>query len=218
MIPEVLRAEAQFRLLFAGQVLSIVGDRVMLVAVAVRGARGRRRRRTVGLVVGAQLVPFLVFALYRRGDLSDRADRRRVLIASDVLRLAVQAVAATLLLTGNATPLVLGVLAALYGSADAFFQPAFTGLLPQTVSHPGQLQPANALRGLSFSVLGDRRARDRPVCSSPSTARAARWRSTRSRSGSAWPFLLRLRPPRGRARRRGDAAAVPAARCARAGA
>jgi hypothetical protein len=44
------------------------------------------------------------------------------------------------------------VLAALYGTADAFFQPAFTGLLPQTVSHPGQLQPANALRGLSFSV------------------------------------------------------------------
>ena len=45
-----------------------------------------------------------------------------------------------------------GVLAALYGTADAFFQPAFTGLLPQTVSHAGQLQPANALRGLSFSV------------------------------------------------------------------
>jgi MFS family permease len=44
------------------------------------------------------------------------------------------------------------VLAALYGTADAFFQPAFTGLLPQTVSHPGQLQQANALRGLSFSV------------------------------------------------------------------
>ena len=49
-------------------------------------------------------------------------------------------------------PVTLGVLAALYGTADAFFQPAFTGLLPQTVSHAGQLQPANALRGLSFSV------------------------------------------------------------------
>ena len=31
---------------------------------------------------------------------------------------------------------MLGMLAALYGTADAFFQPAFTGLLPQTVSHP----------------------------------------------------------------------------------
>ena len=86
------------------------------------------------------------------GVVSDRGDRRRVLIASDVARLVVQLAGGLLLVTGAATPLALGLLAALYGTADAFFQPAFTGLLPQTVSHPGQLQPANALRGLSFSV------------------------------------------------------------------
>jgi hypothetical protein len=45
----------------------------------------------------------------------------------------------------------LALLAAVYGAADAFFAPAFTGLLPSTVS-PLNLQPANALRGLSFSV------------------------------------------------------------------
>jgi MFS family permease len=151
MIPEVLRAEPQFRLLFAGQVLSIIGDRVMLVALPFAVLEAGGSVSTVGLVVGAQLVPFLVFALVG-GVLSDRADRRRVLIASDVARLLVQAVGGVLLLSGEATPLMLGVLAALYGAADAFFQPAFTGLLPQTVSHAGQLQPANALRGLSFSV------------------------------------------------------------------
>ena len=64
----------------------------------------------------------------------------------------VQAVGGVLLIADAASPLALGVLAGLYGTADAFFQPAFTGLLPQTVSHPGQLQPANALRGMSFSV------------------------------------------------------------------
>jgi hypothetical protein len=32
-IPDVLRTEAQFRLLFAGQVLSLIGDRVMLVVL-----------------------------------------------------------------------------------------------------------------------------------------------------------------------------------------
>jgi Transmembrane secretion effector len=67
-------------------------------------------------------------------------------------RLAGNALGGVLLVADAASPLALGVLAALYGSADAFFQPAFTGLLPQTVSHPGQLQPANARRGLSFSV------------------------------------------------------------------
>jgi hypothetical protein len=33
LVPEVLRTEPQFRLLFGGQVLSLVGDRVMLVAL-----------------------------------------------------------------------------------------------------------------------------------------------------------------------------------------
>jgi MFS family permease len=151
LVPDVLRAEPQFRLLFAGQVLSLVGDRVMLVALPFAVLETGGGLREVGLVVTAQLVPFLVFALIG-GVLSDRGDRKRVVVASDAGRLVVQAIGGGLLIGGAATPLALGVLAALYGTAEAFFQPAFTGLLPQTVSHPGQLQPANAVRGLSFSV------------------------------------------------------------------
>jgi MFS family permease len=151
LVPEVLRSEPQFRLLFAGQVLSLIGDRVMLVALPFAVLEAGGDVEAVGLVVAAELVPFLVFALVG-GVVSDRSDRRRILIASDVGRLVVQAVGGALLLADAATPVTLGALAALYGTADAFFQPAFTGLLPQTVSHPGQLQPANALRGMSFSV------------------------------------------------------------------
>ena len=149
--PEVLRTEAQYRLLFAGQVLSLNGDKVMFVALPFAVLEAGGSVTAVGVVVAAQLAPFLVFALVG-GVIADRGDRRRVLVASDVARLVVQAVGGVLLVADAASPLTLGVLAALYGSADAFFQPAFTGLLPQTVSHPGQLQPANALRGLSFSV------------------------------------------------------------------
>ena len=151
LVPDVLRTEPQFRLLFAGQVLSLVGDRVMLVALPFAVLESGGSLGAVGLVVTAQLVPFLVFALIG-GVLSDRGDRKRVVIASDVARLVAQAIGGALLVAGAAEPWSLGVLAALYGSAEAFFQPAFTGLLPQTVSHPGQLQPANALRGLSFSI------------------------------------------------------------------
>lgn len=151
MIPDVLRTEPQFRLLFAGQLLSVVGDRVMLVALPFAVLEAGGDVTAVGLVAGAQLVPFLLFALVG-GVISDRADRRRVLIASDAARLVVQATGGALLVSGDATPLTLGILAALFGSADAFFQPAMTGLLPHTVSHPGQLQPANALRGLTYSA------------------------------------------------------------------
>jgi len=146
LVPEVLRTEPQFRLLFAGQVLSLVGDRVMLVALPFAVLEAGGGLSDVGLVVTAQLVPFLIFALIG-GVLSDRGDRKKVVIASDAGRLVVQAIAGALLVAGTATPLAIGILAALYGTAEAFFQPAFTGLLPQTVSHPGQLQPANALRG-----------------------------------------------------------------------
>ena len=150
LVPDVLRSEGQFRLLFAGQVLSLIGDRVMLVALPFAVLEAGGDLEAVGLVVAAELVPFLLFALVG-GVISDRGDRRRILIASDVARLVIQAVGGGLLVAGAATPLTLGLLAALYGAADAFFQPAFTGLLPQTVS-TGQLQAANALRGLSFSV------------------------------------------------------------------
>ena len=151
LLPEVLRREPQFRLLFTGQVLSLLGDRMMLVALPFAVLRAGGGTGAIGLVVSAQLLPFVLFALLG-GALSDRSDRRLVLIGSDLGRMLVQACGGALLLSGSATPALLAGLAALYGTAEAFFQPAFTGLLPQTVSHPGQLQPANALRGLSFSV------------------------------------------------------------------
>jgi MFS family permease len=147
----VLRREPQFRLLFLGQVLSVIGDRMMLVALPFAVLHAGGGTDAVGLVVAAQLLPFVIFGLLG-GAVSDRADRRRVLVRSDLGRLAVQACGGVLLLSGAATPTLLGGLVVLYGTAEAFFQPAFTGLLPQTISHPGQLQPANALRGLSFSV------------------------------------------------------------------
>ena len=123
----------------------------MLVALPFAVMASGGGTGAVGLVVAAQLAPFVVFGLLG-GAVSDRSDRRRILIHSDLGRMAVQACAGALLLSGAATPVLLGVLVVFYGTAEAFFQPAFTGLLPQTVSHPGQLQRANALRGLSFSV------------------------------------------------------------------
>jgi predicted MFS family arabinose efflux permease len=151
LVPAVLREEPRFRLLFLGQLFSLVGDRIMLVVLpfAVLSAGGDTG--DVGLVAAAQTVPFLVLAL-AGGVIADRGDRRRVMIASDVVRMLVQALAAVLLLTGQARPWHLAACAAVYGSADAFFSPAMTGLLPQTLTHPDQLQAANALRSLTYSV------------------------------------------------------------------
>lgn len=149
-IPSVLREEPQYRLLFFGQVLSILGDRVMMVVLpfavlAVGGTVG-----DVAIVSAAQFIPFAVLAL-PAGVWADKLDRKKILIASDTARFICQLTAGVLLVTGTAHVAHLAVLAAVYGAADAFFAPAFTGLLPGTVA-PINLQPANALRGLSYST------------------------------------------------------------------
>ena len=149
-LPAVLRDEPQYRLLFGSQLLSILGDRVTMVALPFAVLQVGGGVGGVALVSAAQFLPFVVLAL-PAGVWADRWDRKRILIASDVARLACQVVAATLLLSGTATVPMLVALAAVYGAADAFFAPAFSGLLPTTVS-PANLQPANALRGLSFSI------------------------------------------------------------------
>jgi MFS family permease len=149
-VPAVLRDEPRFRLLLGSQVLSVLGDRVTAVALpfavlATGGGVGE-----VALVSAAQFLPFVVLAL-PAGVWADRWDRRRILVASDAVRLLCQLLAAVLLLTDVAHVGHLVAIAAVYGAADAFFAPAFSGLLPTTVA-PVNLQPANALRGLSFSL------------------------------------------------------------------
>src|SRR4029079_18918797 len=132
-LPAVLRDEPQYRLLFGGQVLSIIGDRVTSIVLpfAVLSVGGRVGE--VAIFSAAQFLPFAVLAL-PAGVWADRHDRKRVLITSDVVRLVVQLTAGLLLVTGRAEVVQLAVLATAYGAADAFFAPAFTGLLPSTVT------------------------------------------------------------------------------------
>jgi hypothetical protein len=146
----VLREEPQYRLLFGSQVLSVLGDRVTSVALPFAVLSIGGGVRDVALTSTAQFLPFVVLAV-PAGVWADRWDRKRILVASDSVRLVTQTIAAILLLSGAAEVPHLVVLAAVFGAADAFFSPAFSGLLPTTVS-PGNLQPANALRGLTFSL------------------------------------------------------------------
>jgi MFS family permease len=151
MLPAVLREERQFRLLFLGQALSVVGDRMTQVVLPFAVLSIGGSATDVGLVAAAGFLPFIVLALVG-GVLADRVERRRILIASDVVRLATQATAGVLLVSGGAEVWHLAALAAVFGAADSFFSPAFTGLMPLTIAEPHHLQQANALRGMSFST------------------------------------------------------------------
>jgi len=142
--------ERQFRLLWIGQTTSTLGDGLVPVALAFAVIKTLNGTPTeLGLVLAAEAIPLVLFVLVG-GVWADRLPRQMVMLVSDVIRAAVQATAAVLLLSGNAEIWHLAVLVAIYGTADAFFQPAATGVVPATVS-PARLQQANALLGLSRS-------------------------------------------------------------------
>jgi hypothetical protein len=136
-----------FRLLFAGQAVSAVGDRLVMVAMpfAVLTLPGAGLS-DVGRVIGASALTLGVFVLVG-GVWADRLPRHLTMMTSDLVRGAAQGVAALLLLSGHATVWRLVACGAVYGAAEAFFRPALLGLVPQVVP-PSQLQPANALLGL----------------------------------------------------------------------
>jgi MFS family permease len=148
-MPASLRERGPFRLLFWGQALSTIGDRITPVAIAF-AVLGIGSATDLGVVLAAGGVPFALFAL-AGGVWADRIGRRKVMLASDVVRTAVQIATATLLLTGAAEVWMLVVLSFVYGTASALFMPALIGLIPQTVDAE-RLQEANALLSLTRSV------------------------------------------------------------------
>jgi predicted MFS family arabinose efflux permease len=143
--------ERRFRLLWLGQATSTLGDGLVPVALAFAVIQTLDGSPTdLGIVLAAQTLPLVVFVL-AGGVWADRLPRQMVMLVSDVIRCVVQATIAVLLLSGRAELWELVVLAAIYGTAQAFFQPAATGLVPATIS-PERLQQANALLGLSRSL------------------------------------------------------------------
>ena len=141
--------EREFRLLFTGQTLSLVGDGMVSVALPFAVLDLTGSVTDLGLVLAAFTLPLVAFLLVG-GVLADRFQPRRVLVASDLARFVSQGLVAVLLVSGRARIWELVVLQAVRGVALAFFQPASTALTPSTVP-AGLLQEANALRGLSLA-------------------------------------------------------------------
>jgi len=134
-----------FRLLLGGQSASAIGDGVAPVALAFAVLDLTGSVKDLGFVLAAQYLPLVVFVLLG-GVWADRLPRRSVMVGSDLVRAAVQGTSAALLLAGAAHVWQLVVLQATYGTAKAFFGPASTGLVPETVAAEA-LHSANALIG-----------------------------------------------------------------------
>jgi MFS family permease len=138
----VLRHQ-NFRYLFLGQAASVVGDRVVVVALALFITQQTGSATDLGFVLGAQTLPLVALLLFG-GVWADRLPRHRIMIATDLTRAALHGTLALLIFAGSVRIWQLVVIEALFGSAQAFFQPAYSGLIPQTVPE-SLIQDAKAL-------------------------------------------------------------------------
>ena len=143
--------EREFRLLFIGQSVSLLGDHVVYLAIVFAVLQDLHGSPTdVGLVLAAQSLPTVLLLVFA-GVWGDRLPRQKVMLASDLVRALAQGATAALVLAGAARLWEIASLQALYGAAEAFFNPAATALVPDTVS-PAKLQQANGLLATAHNL------------------------------------------------------------------
>jgi MFS family permease len=136
-----------FRLLWSGQVVSLVGNAAFLVAIGWKTVSVTGSPGSLGIVLMAEGLAMLATLLIG-GALADRYERRRLMIVSDLARLAVVAALAITDATGHLTFPLLIVFAIGVGLGDGFFHPAFGGIVPLVVETP-HLASANAMIGVA---------------------------------------------------------------------
>jgi MFS family permease len=145
-----------FGLLWTGMTVSMIGDGIYTVTIAWQVYELSNAPTALAVVGAAWMVPQVLLLLVG-GAISDRVDRRQVMMLSDAIRGAAIATMGVLAVTGALELWHVVCLVAVYGVGSALFTPAFTALVPQLVPRELLLQ-ANSLgqfvRPLAVRFLG----------------------------------------------------------------
>jgi MFS family permease len=144
--PRVVLANRDFRLLFTGRCVSLLGDGAFLVAVAWQAYTLSDAPTALSLIGIAMTMP-LIALLLAGGVVSDRHDRRRVMLIADAVRAVLLVAMGVLALSGTLQLWHMMAIVAVYGAAQAFFDPASDAIVPELLP-AWQLGEANALEQL----------------------------------------------------------------------
>jgi DHA3 family tetracycline resistance protein-like MFS transporter len=145
-----------FRILWAGMTISLIGDGVTLVAIAWQVYQLSDAPTALGITMMAMSIPQVLLLLFG-GLVSDRFERRWVMLGADLVRGVALLVMGVLSVTGALEIWHMAVIAACYGAGNAFFGPAFDALVPDLVPED-LLAQANSLdqfvRPVAARLLG----------------------------------------------------------------
>ena len=146
---ELLRGNRNFRYLWFGQIVSLLGDWFNLIAsAALVGALTQSGLAVGSLFVVRMLAPFVVSPL--AGVVADRYNRMLILIISDLIRSAV--VFCFLFVRQPGDVWLLYALTAAQLAVSGFFFPARNAILPQ-ITRPHELGTANAISSVTWSTM-----------------------------------------------------------------
>jgi MFS family permease len=132
-----------FRVLWAGMAVSLLGDGIFLIAIAWESYALWNAPAALSIVGIGMAIPTILF-LIAGGIVSDRYDRRLVMMSADGVRALAVAALAALVLMGSLRFWELVLLVAIYGSGTAFFTPAFEAVVPDILP-AADLPVANSL-------------------------------------------------------------------------
>ena len=121
-----------FGLLWGAGGLSAIGDQFDLIAFPWLVVLITGDPLAVGLVIAVGNVPTIFFMLLG-GSLVDRFSPRMIMLTSNVIRIALSAALAALVLTGLTDLWLIYAFALLKGIADSFYYPAASAMLPRIV-------------------------------------------------------------------------------------
>jgi len=152
LLPDIspLRRHRSFRLLWFGQLVSNVGTQMRLVALPYQIYVLTGSPFHVGLLGLFQAIPLISLPLLG-GVLADRADRRRVLIATQSGLALSSLVLALVTQLGSTELWILYALTAISASFSAFDQPARGSLVPTLVER-SELPAAIALNQMLYQT------------------------------------------------------------------
>ncbi len=156
--PKILRPLKikDFSLLWTGLTVSLLGDGIFFVALPLQVFKLSDSASVYTLILLAWTIPLVLF-LIPGGVMSDRFDRRHMMVLSNLLQGLAIAVIGLLSMSGDLSLWHIAIAVIVYGGAEALFGPAFGAIVPDVVPQE-LLVEANALdnlsRPLSLRVLG----------------------------------------------------------------
>ena len=145
-----LRKHRNYRLFFAGQLVSLPGTWMQRIAQAWFVLQLTHSPVAVGILAVAQFLPFTVLGLFA-GVVVDRLDARRTVVWTQAAQMALASVLAALALAGVAQPWHVYVIAALNGALLVLDAPARQALTYRMVG-PAELPNAVALNSSLFNA------------------------------------------------------------------